>query len=167
MPLCSAGRRVSLSPGSLCADDAGISRALANCSPRQELVIRRTIRSIAFLHCVGSRQLDGINEPQPTDLKPTARAFVAAHSAAGLAVRQRFPQVHVYDFHRDIRTYGRGEETTTSMPVSRGCYSFAGIGPKMIRSVMKQHGSSRLRTMKRPEYGVRIHICEMSMGSWA
>jgi heterodisulfide reductase subunit A len=27
-----------------------------------------------------------------------------------LAVRQRFPQVHVYDFHRDIRTYGRGEE---------------------------------------------------------
>jgi peroxiredoxin family protein len=42
----------------------------------------------------------------------------------------------------------------------------AGIGPKMIRSVMKQRGVKSLEQLMKEagEYGVRIHICEMSMG---
>jgi peroxiredoxin family protein len=42
----------------------------------------------------------------------------------------------------------------------------AGIGPKMIRAVMKQHGVKSLEQLMKEagEYGVRIHICEMSMG---
>jgi heterodisulfide reductase subunit A len=82
-------------------------------STSKELVYQgRTIRSIAFLHCVGSRQLDGINEPQPDGSLNTycSRVCCSTILQQALAVRQRFPQVHVYDFHRDIRTYGRGEE---------------------------------------------------------
>lgn len=72
----------------------------------------RTIRSIAFLHCVGSRQLDGVHEPQPDGTLNTycSRVCCSTILQQALAVRQRFPQVCVYDFHRDIRTYGRGEE---------------------------------------------------------
>jgi heterodisulfide reductase subunit A len=82
-------------------------------SKSKNLVYRgRTIRSIAFLHCVGSRQLDGINEPQPDGSLNTycSRVCCSTILQQALAVRERFPQVRVYDFHRDIRTYGRGEE---------------------------------------------------------
>jgi heterodisulfide reductase subunit A len=82
-------------------------------SKSKDLAYRgRTIRSIAFLHCVGSRQLDGINQPQPDGSLNTycSRVCCSTILQQALAVRQRFPQVHVYDFHRDIRTYGRGEE---------------------------------------------------------
>jgi heterodisulfide reductase subunit A len=72
----------------------------------------RTIRSVAFLHCVGSRQLDGVHEPQPDGTLNTycSRVCCSTILQQALAVRQRFPKVRVYDFHRDIRTYGRGEE---------------------------------------------------------
>ncbi len=72
----------------------------------------RTIRSLAFLHCVGSRQLDGVHEPQPDGTLNTycSRVCCSTILQQALAVRERFPKVRVYDFHRDIRTYGRGEE---------------------------------------------------------
>ncbi|MGA7157465.1 MAG: FAD-dependent oxidoreductase [Acidobacteriaceae bacterium] len=72
----------------------------------------RTIRSAAFLHCVGSRQLDEIHEPQPdgTLNKYCSRTCCSTILQQALALRSRFPQIQVYDFHRDIRTYGRGEE---------------------------------------------------------
>jgi len=42
----------------------------------------------------------------------------------------------------------------------------AGIGPKMIRAVMKARGVKSLEqlTKEAGEFGVRIHVCEMSMG---
>jgi len=72
----------------------------------------RTIRSLAFLHCVGSRQLDGVHEPQPDGTLNTycSRVCCTTILQQALAVRKRFPKIRVYDFHRDIRTYGRGEE---------------------------------------------------------
>jgi heterodisulfide reductase subunit A len=79
---------------------------------RDMLYQGRTIRSIAFLHCVGSRQLDGVHEPQPDGTLNTycSRVCCSTILQQALAVRERFPKVRVYDFHRDIRTYGRGEE---------------------------------------------------------
>ena len=72
----------------------------------------RTIRSLAFLHCVGSRQLDGVHEPQPDGTLNTycSRVCCSTILQQALAIRERFPKIRVYDFHRDIRTYGRGEE---------------------------------------------------------
>ncbi|MGC9198667.1 MAG: CoB--CoM heterodisulfide reductase iron-sulfur subunit A family protein [Acidobacteriaceae bacterium] len=72
----------------------------------------RNIRSVAFLHCVGSRQLDGVHEPQPdgTLNKYCSRTCCSTILQQARALRKRFPKVQVYDFHRDIRTYGRGEE---------------------------------------------------------
>ena len=72
----------------------------------------QTIRNVAFLHCVGSRQLDGVHEPPPGKNINTycSRTCCTTILQQALAVRKRFPQIGVFDFNQDIRTYGRGEE---------------------------------------------------------
>lgn len=54
--------------------------------------------------------------------------------------------------------------SSQSLPLSK--MQMAGIGPKMIRSVMKSHGVKSLEQLMKEaaEFGVRIHVCEMSMG---
>ena len=51
-----------------------------------------------------------------------------------------------------------------SLPLSK--MQMAGIGPQMIRSVMKSRGVKSLEELMKDaaEFGVRIHVCEMSMG---
>lgn len=70
------------------------------------------VRRIALIHCVGSRQIDGVHEPQADGQVNNycSRICCAASLHAANELRQRFPQVHVYDLHEDIRTYGRGHE---------------------------------------------------------
>ncbi len=50
------------------------------------------------------------------------------------------------------------------LPLSK--MQMCGIGPKMIRSVMKSRGVKSLEQLMQEagEFGVRIHVCEMSMG---
>jgi heterodisulfide reductase subunit A len=72
----------------------------------------RVVRNIAFLHCVGSRQLDGVHEPAADGRLNTycSRTCCTTILQQALAVRKRFPKVGVYDLNQDIRSYGRGEE---------------------------------------------------------
>ncbi len=51
-----------------------------------------------------------------------------------------------------------------ALPLSK--MQMAGVGPKMIRSVMKQRGVKSLEELMKDaaDLGVRIHVCEMSMG---
>jgi heterodisulfide reductase subunit A2 len=73
----------------------------------------QVIRNVAFLHCVGSRQLDGVHPPPANGKLNTycSRTCCTTILQQALAVRKRFPQIGVFDFHQDIRTYGRGEES--------------------------------------------------------
>lgn len=50
-----------------------------------------------------------------------------------------------------------------ALPLSK--LQMAGIGPQMIRAVMKQRGVKSLEELMKDaaELGVRIHVCEMSM----
>jgi heterodisulfide reductase subunit A2 len=72
----------------------------------------RRVRSIAMIHCVGSRQVEGVHQPQPDGAVNDycSRACCTATLAAANQIRERFPQVNVYDVYQDIRTYGRGHE---------------------------------------------------------
>jgi heterodisulfide reductase subunit A len=72
----------------------------------------RAVRNIAFLHCVGSRQLDGVHEPPANRKLNTycSRTCCTTILQQALAVQRRFPAIGVFDFNQDIRTYGRGEE---------------------------------------------------------
>jgi heterodisulfide reductase subunit A len=72
----------------------------------------RTIRSIAMIHCVGSRQIEGVHTPQP-DGKVNdycSRVCCTATLNAANRIREQFPAVNIYDLYQDIRTYGRGHE---------------------------------------------------------
>lgn len=72
----------------------------------------RTVRSMAFLHCVGSRQVDGVHPPQ-ADGKINnycSRVCCTTTLQQALAAKEHFPSLQVYDLHQDIRTYGRGHE---------------------------------------------------------
>ena len=72
----------------------------------------RSVRNIAFIHCVGSRQVDGINEPQADGQINTycSRICCTATLQAANELRTRFPDVNIFDIYEDIRTYGRGHE---------------------------------------------------------
>jgi len=72
----------------------------------------RPVRDIALVHCVGSREIDGIHEPkedgQVNDYCSRVCCTATLHMA--IELRERFPDVNVFDVYEDIRTYGRGHE---------------------------------------------------------
>ncbi len=72
----------------------------------------RKIKSVAIIHCVGSRQIPGIHEEDETGHlnEYCSRTCCTATLQAANAVRETYPRTRVFDFYRDIRTYGRGQE---------------------------------------------------------
>jgi len=72
----------------------------------------RTPRAIAFVHCVGSRQIEGVDEPRPDGKlnEYCSRVCCAATLQAANIVRERYPGTAVYDLYRDIRTYEKSQE---------------------------------------------------------
>ncbi|MCA9970616.1 MAG: CoB--CoM heterodisulfide reductase iron-sulfur subunit A family protein, partial [Anaerolineales bacterium] len=72
----------------------------------------RAVQNVAFIHCVGSRQLEGINEPQRDGQVNAYCSRVCCTATLHVAneLRRRYPQVNVFDLYEDIRTYGRGHE---------------------------------------------------------
>jgi heterodisulfide reductase subunit A len=72
----------------------------------------RTIRNVAMIHCVGSRQIPGIHEEDENGRlnEYCSRTCCSATLHAANQVRSRYPGTHVFEFYRDIRAYGRGQE---------------------------------------------------------
>jgi len=72
----------------------------------------KPLGDVAIIHCVGSRQIEGIHEPQPDgQVNPyCSRVCCTASLHTALDLRTRFPDVNVYELYQDIRTYGRGHE---------------------------------------------------------
>jgi heterodisulfide reductase subunit A len=70
------------------------------------------IRNMAMIHCVGSRQIDGIHEAQPDGRVNDycSRVCCTAALSAANRLREKYPDIHVFDVYEDIRTYGRGHE---------------------------------------------------------
>jgi heterodisulfide reductase subunit A len=70
------------------------------------------VRDIALVHCVGSREIDGIHEPKEDGKVNDYCSRVCCTATLHMAVelRERFPDVNIYDIYEDIRTYGRGHE---------------------------------------------------------
>ena len=72
----------------------------------------REIRSLAMIHCVGSRQIPGIHPENEGGYQNEycSRTCCAATLNAANTIRQAYPETRVFEFYRDIRTYGRGQE---------------------------------------------------------
>jgi len=72
----------------------------------------RKIKSMAMVHCVGSRQVPGIHEP---DEKGSLQENCSRTCCTGLLhatvdIKSRHPETEVFHIYRDIRTYGKGHE---------------------------------------------------------
>jgi len=70
------------------------------------------VRDVALVHCVGSRQLDGVDEPQADGQINNYCSRVCCTATLHMTeeLHQRFPELNIYDLYQDIRTYGRGHE---------------------------------------------------------
>jgi heterodisulfide reductase subunit A2 len=70
------------------------------------------IRNIAMIHCVGSRQIEGIHQAQPDGQVNDycSRVCCTATLSTASRLREKYPGIHVFDVYEDIRTYGRGHE---------------------------------------------------------
>ncbi|MBW2192598.1 MAG: CoB--CoM heterodisulfide reductase iron-sulfur subunit A family protein, partial [Deltaproteobacteria bacterium] len=72
----------------------------------------RNIRSLAMIHCVGSRMIPGIH---PEDASGNlneycSRTCCTATLNTANRIRENYPGTRIFEFYRDIRTYGRGQE---------------------------------------------------------
>lgn len=72
----------------------------------------RAVKTIALIHCIGSREIPGVHQPQPDGQVNDYCSRVCCTAALQLTneLRERFPAVNLFDLHEDIRTYGRGHE---------------------------------------------------------
>jgi heterodisulfide reductase subunit A len=70
------------------------------------------VRDVALIHCVGSREIEGVDEPQADGQVNNycSRVCCTASLHTTEELRQRFPALNIYDLYQDIRTYGRGHE---------------------------------------------------------
>jgi heterodisulfide reductase subunit A len=70
------------------------------------------VRDIAMVHCVGSREIEGVHEPQPDGNVNNYCSRVCCTATLHMinTLKERFPELNIYDLFEDIRTYGRGHE---------------------------------------------------------
>ena len=103
----------------------------------------RPIRRVAMIHCVGSRQIPGIHEENPGGYlnEYCSRTCCSATLYAANLIRDRYPQTRVFDFYRDIRTYGRGQEELYTQAAQSGVVFFrfeAGEEPQVVKESRPQ-----------------------------
>jgi heterodisulfide reductase subunit A len=72
----------------------------------------RKIKSVAMIHCVGSRQIPGVH---PEDASGNlneycSRTCCSATLNVANIICETHSETRVFEFYRDIRTYGRGQE---------------------------------------------------------
>jgi heterodisulfide reductase subunit A2 len=67
---------------------------------------------VAFVHCVGARQIDGVNAPGPDGKvkEYCGRTCCTGALHAALELKDRYPKARITSFYQDIRTYGRFHE---------------------------------------------------------
>jgi heterodisulfide reductase subunit A len=84
----------------------------------------RPVRRIGFVHCVGSRHIDGVHDPM-ADGKVNdycSRVCCTASLHVAKEILERYPETKIFDYHEDIRAYGRGHEDIYTEVSSKGVF---------------------------------------------
>ncbi|MFZ5858691.1 MAG: CoB--CoM heterodisulfide reductase iron-sulfur subunit A family protein [Chloroflexota bacterium] len=70
------------------------------------------VRDVALIHCVGSREIEGVDEPHEDGQVNNYCSRVCCTASLHMAVelREKFPALNIFELYQDIRTYGRGHE---------------------------------------------------------
>ncbi len=120
----------------------------------------KPVRRMAFIHCVGSRQIPGIHKaPEGGRLNEyCSRTCCSAILQAAVDIRQRFPETRVFDFYRDIRTYGRGQETHYEQASEQGVlfFRYEAEAPPLVEKAPKGRFPLRVRVADTLTYGEEL-----------
>jgi len=102
------------------------------------------IRNVCLIHCVGSRQIEGLHEPGPDGKihDNCSRVCCTATLQAAAALRRRYPRLNVFELYRDIRTYGRNHEQYYEEATRQGVI-FLRYEPEHLPSVTKSEHSDQ------------------------
>jgi heterodisulfide reductase subunit A len=70
------------------------------------------VRDVALIHCVGSREVEGLDEPHEDGQVNNYCSRVCCTASLHMTndLHRRFPELNIYELYQDIRTYGRGHE---------------------------------------------------------
>ncbi|MBC8330983.1 MAG: CoB--CoM heterodisulfide reductase iron-sulfur subunit A family protein [Anaerolineae bacterium] len=70
------------------------------------------VRDVALIHCVGSREIEGVHPPHEDGEVNNYCSRVCCTATLHMAneLHERFPHLNLYDLYEDIRTYGHGHE---------------------------------------------------------
>jgi heterodisulfide reductase subunit A len=70
------------------------------------------VRDVVMIQCVGSRQHEGVSEPQADGRVNDycSRVCCTANLHMANELHHRFPALKIFNLYQDIRTYGRGQE---------------------------------------------------------
>jgi heterodisulfide reductase subunit A len=111
------------------------------------------VRDIAIVHCVGSRQIEGIDEPQSdgqvNDYCSRVCCTAALHTSVDLL--ERFPELNIYELYQDIRTYGHGHEEYYRRAMESGVRFIRYQGTDKPEIEASQAGDT---------HSVLIHVCD-------
>lgn len=102
------------------------------------------VENLCLIHCVGSREIEGVHEPDADGRihEHCSRFCCTAALRAANEIRERFPNVNVFDFYRDIRTYGRCHEHYYEDASKRGVIFFR-FAPEQPPEVQAADGRNR------------------------
>jgi heterodisulfide reductase subunit A2 len=70
------------------------------------------VRDVVLIQCVGSRQREGVSEPQPDGQVNDycSRVCCTANLHMANQLHEQFPNLNIFNLYQDIRTYGHGHE---------------------------------------------------------
>ncbi len=123
----------------------------------------RPIRNLAMIHCVGSRQIPGIHEENEGGYlnEYCSRTCCSATLHAANRIRDHYPQTRVFDFYRDIRTYGRGQEELYTQAAQNQVVFFrfeAGEEPQILRQSNPKGHPLRVKVKDVLTFGEELEV---------
>jgi heterodisulfide reductase subunit A2 len=110
-------------------------------------ISEKKLKNIGFIHCVGSRQTEGINKPGP-DGKVNAhcsRVCCTATLQAAIELKERYKDVNIIDLYQDIRTYGRDQELKYYDAASKNGVLFIRYSPNALPEVATGDGKIHVK----------------------
>jgi heterodisulfide reductase subunit A len=122
----------------------------------------RHVRSIGFMHCVGSMQQKGVHSPGPDGRLNDycSRVCCTATLHAETELKARYPNLQIYDFHEDIRTYGRWHEDYYTLASEQGVafVRFNPLRPPRVERDPHEEMPLLVRTIDRLTFGEELEV---------
>lgn len=117
----------------------------------------KEIKSVAFIHCVGSRQIEGVHEAKNGNYNThCSRTCCTATLQEATAIKEHFPKVDVFDFYREIRTYGFREDYYKN--ASEHNVIFLKYPDEEVPEITGKNGKLTIHTPDLLTYGAEVEV---------